>query len=73
MSERVPFHTHIRPLLLLNETNGSQQPILAVRSNSTLLCTATCLHLPISTAPPLPLLRAEGKYVLGPVFQCSPA
>ena len=46
MSERVPFHAHIRPLLLLNETNGPQQPTLAVRSNSTLLCTGN------SPAPP---------------------
>ena len=69
-SQHVLLHPHIRLLLLLNEIDGQQQPTFAFRISPS-SATPTRLRLPISTAPPSPLLGAEVKGVPG-LFQCPP-
>ena len=61
-SERLLLHAHIRPLLL-NETNGERQPTFAAP--------ATRIHLPISTAPPSPLLGCRSQVHFWPISLSS--
>ena len=53
-SERVLLHAHIRPLPLVNETNGHRQPTFAVPSNSALLGTGNAPAPPNLDCPAPP-------------------